>query len=100
MSRYERNFPAFSEEDFERIQHATVCVVGCGGLGGYIIEMLARVGIGALILIDGDGFKAGAKTWLKKAVKEKLYTTEKTKEKKIMVFSLSEFFTWANKTFE
>lgn len=56
MSRYERNFPAFSEEDFERIQHATVCVVGCGGLGGYIIEMLARVGIGALILIDGDGF--------------------------------------------
>lgn len=57
MSRYERNFPAFSEEDFERIRHARVCVVGCGGLGGYIIEMLARVGIGSLILIDGDVFE-------------------------------------------
>ncbi|MDD3306382.1 MAG: HesA/MoeB/ThiF family protein [Acetobacterium sp.] len=57
MSRYERNFPAFSENDFERIQNATVCVVGCGGLGGYIIEMLARVGIGSLILIDGDVFE-------------------------------------------
>ncbi|WP_303868003.1 HesA/MoeB/ThiF family protein [Acetobacterium wieringae] len=57
MSRYERNFPAFSEQDFECIQHATICIVGCGGLGGYIIEMLARVGIGSLILIDGDVFE-------------------------------------------
>ncbi|OXS25847.1 MAG: molybdopterin biosynthesis protein MoeB [Acetobacterium sp. MES1] len=57
MSRYERNFPAFSEQDFERIQRATICIVGCGGLGGYIIEMLARVGIGSLILIDGDVFE-------------------------------------------
>ncbi len=52
-----------------------------------------------MILIDGEGFKAGAKTWLRKAVKEKLYTTESSKSKNIMVFSLSEFFTWANKTF-
>ncbi|MGD9475720.1 MAG: ThiF family adenylyltransferase [Eubacteriaceae bacterium] len=57
MSRYERNFPAFSETDFEKIRTAKVCVVGCGGLGGYIIEMLARVGIGSLILIDGDVFE-------------------------------------------
>lgn len=57
MSRYERNFPAFSPEDFERIQNTSVCVVGCGGLGGYIIEMLARIGIGSLILIDGDVFE-------------------------------------------
>lgn len=53
-----------------------------------------------MILIDGDGFKAGAKTWLRNAVKDKLYTTDKTREKNIKVFSLSEFFTWANKTFE
>lgn len=57
MSRYERNFPAFSPEDFEHIQNSSVCVVGCGGLGGYIIEMLARIGIGSLILIDGDVFE-------------------------------------------
>ena len=53
-----------------------------------------------MILIDGEGFKAGAKTWLRKAVKDKLYTTEENKDTNIMVFSLSEFFTWANKTFE
>ena len=57
MSRYERNFPAFSQADFERIQSASICVVGCGGLGGYIIEMLARIGIGSLTLIDGDVFE-------------------------------------------
>ncbi len=53
-----------------------------------------------MILIDGDGFKAGAKTWLRNAVKEKLYTTEENKDTNIMVFSLAEFFTWANNTFD
>lgn len=53
-----------------------------------------------MILIDGDGFKAGAKTWLRSAVKEKLYTDENSKDKNVMVFSLAEFFTWANNTFE
>lgn len=53
-----------------------------------------------MILIDGDGFKAGAKTWLRNAVKDKLYTTDKNNDTNVMVFSLAEFFTWANKTFE
>lgn len=52
-----------------------------------------------MILIDGAGWKAGAINWLKDAVKQKKYTTEETKNKNIMVFSLTEFFTWANKTF-
>ena len=30
-----------------------------------------------MILIDGDGFKAGAKTWLRNAVKEKSYPRKK-----------------------
>jgi hypothetical protein len=53
-----------------------------------------------MILIDGEGFKAGAKTWLKNAVDKKLYTDNGNNDTNIMVFSLSEFFTWANKTFE
>ena len=53
-----------------------------------------------MILIDGDGFKAGAKTWLRNAVKQKLYTTEENNDTNVMVFSLAEFFTWANITFE
>ena len=52
-----------------------------------------------MILIDGDGWKAGSIKWLKDAVKEKKYTTQENNDKKILVFSLTEFFTWANKTF-
>ena len=52
-----------------------------------------------MILIDGEGFKAGAKTWLKTAVKGKLYTTDNNNDKNILVFTLADFFTWANKTF-
>ncbi|UBM61378.1 4-diphosphocytidyl-2C-methyl-D-erythritol kinase [Candidatus Sulfidibacterium hydrothermale] len=52
-----------------------------------------------MILIDGDGFKTGAKEWLRNAVKEKLYTTAENNDTNVMVFSLAEFFTWANNTF-
>jgi len=52
-----------------------------------------------MILIDGDGWKQGAIKWLKDAVEQKKYTTEELRNKKIMVFNLKEFFTWANNTF-
>ncbi|ACF13369.1 4-diphosphocytidyl-2-methyl-D-erithritol synthase [Chloroherpeton thalassium ATCC 35110] len=52
-----------------------------------------------MILIDGSGWKTGAIKWLKDAVKQKKYTTEENKHKEILVFSLTDFFTWANKTF-
>lgn len=52
-----------------------------------------------LILIDGEGWKDGAIKWLKDAVKEKKYTTDENRNKEILVFSLTEFFTWANMTF-
>ena len=53
-----------------------------------------------MILIDGDGFKPGAKTWLKNAIEQKLYTSEENCDINIRVFSLTEFFTWANNTFQ
>lgn len=34
----------------------TALVVGCGGLGGFVIEELSRLGIGKLMLVDGDSF--------------------------------------------
>ncbi|GBD86799.1 hypothetical protein BMS3Abin03_00723 [bacterium BMS3Abin03] len=52
-----------------------------------------------MILIDGDGWKKGAKEWLKTAVSNKKYTSEKNNNKNIMVFSLANFFTWANNIF-
>lgn len=52
-----------------------------------------------MILIDGGGWKKGGIEWLKAAVKQKLYTSEKNRDKKIMIFSLVEFFAWANDKF-
>lgn len=52
-----------------------------------------------MLLIDGDGWKKGAKEWLKTAVNDKKYTSKKNTNKNIMVFSLADFFTWANNTF-
>lgn len=34
----------------------SVMVIGCGGLGGFVIEELARLGIKHLVLVDGDDF--------------------------------------------
>ncbi|WP_281751639.1 ThiF family adenylyltransferase [Thermodesulfomicrobium sp. WS] len=40
-----------------RLARARVAVVGAGGLGGYAIELLARIGVGFLRIIDGDTFE-------------------------------------------
>lgn len=54
--RYVRNMNMFTEEECERLQGFSVCVIGAGGLGGYVVEMLARIGIGNLTVVDGDVF--------------------------------------------
>ena len=43
---FDRNFPALTQQEQRQLWESHVCVVGCGGLGGYIIEYLARVGVG------------------------------------------------------
>ena len=45
-----------SEEENKILLKSKVCVVGCGGLGGHVIEMLARLGVGHITAIDGDVF--------------------------------------------
>ena len=55
--RYIRNIEAISEEENAALFDKKVCVIGCGGLGGYIIEILARIGVGNLIVVDGDVFE-------------------------------------------
>ena len=41
-------------EAMERLAHSRVAVFGIGGVGGYVVEALARSGVGALDLIDDD----------------------------------------------
>ena len=54
---FDRNFPALTQQEQRQLWESHVCVVGCGGLGGYIIEYLARVGVGRLTVVDGDRFE-------------------------------------------
>ena len=42
------------EEAVQRLANARVAVFGIGGVGGYVVEALARAGIGAIDLIDND----------------------------------------------
>lgn len=56
QKRYERNLPALSATDCQSLTNKRVCVIGCGGLGGYIVELLARTGVGTISVADHDVF--------------------------------------------
>lgn len=55
-ARYARNLGTISEEEQLILKKKSVCVIGCGGLGGYVIESLARLGVGHLTVMDCDVF--------------------------------------------
>ena len=55
--RYERNMPALSKAECDILHGKRIAVIGCGGLGGFIIELLARVGVGFIKCVDGDVFE-------------------------------------------
>lgn len=57
MERYVRNIETLSKEENDNLKNFKVCVVGCGGIGGYVIEMLGRIGIGSITAVDGDVFE-------------------------------------------
>ena len=57
MERYRKNIKAITEEENSRLKDFRVCVIGCGGLGGYVIEMLGRIGVGTIIAVDNDHFE-------------------------------------------
>ena len=54
--RYFRNHDALSLAEQLDLARARVAVVGAGGLGGQIILLLARMGIGRLVVVDHDLF--------------------------------------------
>ncbi len=57
QDRYIRNQQTISAEDQECLGRSRVVILGLGGLGGGVCEMLARIGIGELVLVDGDRFE-------------------------------------------
>ena len=53
---FERAELLLGKNALERLQKARVAVFGLGGVGGYVVEGLARCGVGALDLVDRDIF--------------------------------------------
>ena len=51
-----RQMSIVTRSEQERFKDAKITVIGCGGIGGETIEMLARMGIGELVLVDKDAF--------------------------------------------
>ena len=51
---FDRTIKLLGEDAFKRLAASHVAVFGIGGVGGFVVEALARIGIGALTLIDRD----------------------------------------------
>ena len=51
-----RQMSIVTRSEQERFKDSKVTVIGCGGIGGETIEMLARMGVGELVLVDEDAF--------------------------------------------
>lgn len=56
-ARYQRNRKTLSISDQLSLFRSRVAVIGCGGLGGYVVEELARMGVGNIVVIDPDVFE-------------------------------------------
>ncbi|MEA4811552.1 MAG: HesA/MoeB/ThiF family protein [Anaerolineaceae bacterium] len=56
--QYLRNHAAISAEQQALLAQKKVLIAGCGGLGGYLLENLGRVGVGYLRVVDSDLFEA------------------------------------------
>ena len=54
--RYHRNIGTIGIEGQMKLRQSQVAIVGVGGLGGSVLELLGRLGIGKIVSIDGDSF--------------------------------------------
>ena len=57
----ERTLLLMGEEKLDRLASSVVAVIGLGGVGGYAAEMLARAGVGRMILLDSDSVSVSNK---------------------------------------
>ena len=51
-----RQMNIVEKSEQEKFKNSRITVIGCGGIGGQTIEMLARMGVGELVLVDEDVF--------------------------------------------
>lgn len=53
-SDFTRTIDLIGRPAFEKLQNSSVCVFGCGGVGSYVVEALARSGVGRITIVDND----------------------------------------------
>jgi molybdopterin/thiamine biosynthesis adenylyltransferase len=56
--RYERQQELLGPEGQALLNQKRILIVGCGGLGGFLLEYMARLGVGEITAVDGDVFDA------------------------------------------
>lgn len=54
LNQFSRSQLLLGEESMKKLAQAKVAIFGIGGVGGYVVEALARTGVGAFVLIDDD----------------------------------------------
>ncbi len=54
MSIFDREINLIGKVAFEKLERSKVAVFGLGGVGSYVVEALARAGVGKLVICDND----------------------------------------------
>ena len=57
MNAFERRDLLLNDEEIDKINKSRIAIFGLGGVGGYTLEALARMGISDFVLVDGDRFE-------------------------------------------
>jgi len=56
LNQFSRTELLIGKQGIEKLQKAKVAVFGIGGVGSYVVEGLARVGVGHLVIVDYDKY--------------------------------------------
>jgi len=59
QERYQRNLGTLGRDGQRALFSRRIVIVGLGGLGGHVLEQMARAGAGRITCIDPDVFEAG-----------------------------------------
>ena len=51
---FDRLLKIITNDDYNKIKNSNILILGIGGVGGYSLETLARIGIENLTIIDND----------------------------------------------
>ncbi|HDM77895.1 MAG TPA: hypothetical protein ENG51_15740 [Deltaproteobacteria bacterium] len=64
LARYARNLGTIGADGQKKLFSTKVIIAGLGGLGGYVADVLVRLGVGKVIGIDYDSFSEGVESKL------------------------------------